>query len=398
MKVHIVGAGLGKTEYLTQYAKSTIETADLVITTQRIYDNLKFLNENTLCLEISKTVPFINENLNNFKNICVLASGDIGFFSIAKTLKNTLPKECELEFISGISSLQALTAKLGTSYDDVKFLSAHGRSSSLIAHICYNKKVFLLTGGERKAHDLIKELVEAGLGDVTITVGENLAEITERIFTKKAKDFGDLTFENLTVMLVENDNFVEHFAKISDEDFIRGKSPMTKHAVRVLSIDALDIKPYENIVDIGAGTGSVTVAMARKAYEGSVTAIERNFDAISLIKENIAKFGAYNITVKNTLAPEGLIGNFDKAFIGGSSGNLKEIIDTLLTKNNCKKIVVNAITLETLNEAINAFKENNMKTVIFCVNVAVAEKISSYNMMKAQNPIYILCGEKNENN
>jgi precorrin-6Y C5,15-methyltransferase (decarboxylating) len=138
--------------------------------------------------------------------------------------------------------------------------------------------------------------------------------------------------------------------------------------------------------------------MARCTYEGTVFAIEKECYALELIEENKIKFGAYNISVINAVAPDGLdeLPAADKVFIGGSSGNLKEIIRKIMTKNEYVKVVVNAITLETLNEAIQCFNEMKLSTDIICVNVSKSEKIGNYNMMKAQNAIYIISGVKQD--
>ncbi len=380
---------------MTQQAKEALQKAALVITTERLYTKLGHLNPNTISKPILAIVPFIKEQQTQLANLCVLVSGDVGFFSISNLLQTALPEHC-FEFISGISSLQALTAKLGINYDDMKMLSAHGRELNLIPQVCYNKKIFLLTGGENKAQDCIAQLHHAGLSDVLVTIGENLSEENERVITDKARNLLDLRFENLAVMIIQNPLAVDYYEDIPDSAFIRGSSPMTKESIRNLSITALAIKPTDKIIDIGSGTGSVAIQMARKAHEGSVLAIEKETAAIDLIKQNINKFSAYNVEVKQTTAPAGLDENLfiDKAFIGGSSGNLETIIDFLVQKSCCKKIVVNAITLQTLQQATTTLKKHGFAVQISCINIAAAEAIGDYQLMKAQNPVYIISGEQ----
>ena len=380
---------------MTQQAKEALQQAALVITTERLYTKLGHLNPNTISKPILAIVPFIKEQQTQLANLCVLVSGDVGFFSISNLLQTALPEHC-FEFISGISSLQALTAKLGINYDDMKMLSAHGRELNLIPQVCYNKKIFLLTGGENKAQDCIAQLHHAGLSDVLVTIGENLSEENERVITDKARNLLDLRFENLAVMIIQNPLAVDYYEDIPDSAFIRGSSPMTKESIRTLSITALAIKPTDNIIDIGSGTGSVAIQMARKAHEGSVLAIEKETAAIDLIKQNINKFFAYNVKVKQATAPAGLDENLfiDKAFIGGSSGNLETIIDFLVQKSCCKKIVVNAITLQTLQQATTTLKKHGFAVQISCINIAAAEAIGDYQLMKAQNPVYIISGEQ----
>ncbi len=393
LKIYVVGAGVGDERYLTGYALEKIQKAQMLVTTKRLCNSLGHLNKNSVCKEIGQIAAFIKENVGKIADVCILVSGDTGFFSIGKMLKTQLA-EFEMQFINGLSSFQFLAARLQTSYDDMKLLSGHGRDVNIVPNVCYNKKVFLLTGGNKKAHDFIRELNDAGLKDVIVTVGENLSENTERIITDTVQNLLCQSFCELSVMIVQNDKFVSSFEKVTDKDFIRSNVPMTKDAIRILSISKLDIKPYDNVIDVGAGTGSVAIGLARAASEGYVLALEQKQEALDLIKLNREKLRAYNVIVKKALAPDGLDDfKADKAFVGGSSGNLKEIINTLVDKNGCKKIVVNAITLETLQEATTAFKNNNMNTDICCINVAQSEQIGSYNMMKAQNPVYIISGE-----
>lgn len=393
MMVTIVGAGLGKIELLSQLAREKIQAADLVIATDRLYEKFCSLNKNSLSLPLSKIGEQIKMS-QDLQNIVLLASGDVGFYSISKSLKDILSGH-EIEFITGTSSLQYLASKLQISYENIKTVSVHGREQSAIPFVCYNERIFLLTGGKYKAHDVIEQLISSGLGEVAVTVGENLSDENERILTGKATELQGVQFDNLSVLLVENQGYVNRDKAVFDSDFVRSNVPMTKEDIRFLSLSILDIQPTDIVYDVGAGTGSVAIGMAYRASESFVYGIEKNEAAITLIHQNREKLGAYNLCVLNAKAPEGIaeLPSPNKVFIGGSSGNLKEIFELLLKKNPAVKIVVNAITLQTLSEAISCFEEHQMKTSIRCINSSVSEKIGRYDMMKAQNPIYIISGE-----
>ena len=84
---------------------------------------------------------------------------------------------------------------------------------------------------------------------------------------------------------------------IKDSEFLRGKVPMTKEEVRAVSIAKLDMKDTDICLDIGAGTGSVSIEMARFASKGKVYAIEEKQEAVDLIKENMKKFHISNIEI-----------------------------------------------------------------------------------------------------
>jgi precorrin-6Y C5,15-methyltransferase (decarboxylating) len=189
---------------------------------------------------------------------------------------------------------------------------------------------------------------------------------------------------------------------LPDESFIRDKVPMTKEEIRSISISKLKLTRDAVIYDIGAGTGSVSVEMALQCTDGTVYAIEKKPEAISLIEQNKRKFGADNLIAIEGAAPQAIevLPAPTHAFIGGSSGNLKSIIKLLLDKNPGIRIVINAITLETISEALQCIK--NMETAeaeVVQVSVSKAQSLGEYHMMLGQNPVYIIsCTGKSAGN
>ncbi|MEG1163229.1 MAG: precorrin-6y C5,15-methyltransferase (decarboxylating) subunit CbiE [Anaerovoracaceae bacterium] len=396
MRVSVVGAGPAGKKFFTEVATDQIVSADCVLTSKRLEKTINQLNNNIKVLGVMEIVDYINNPLEGENHICVVASGDVGFYSIASTIKRLVTTNVELEFISGISSFQYFTAKLQMGYENMKFVSLHGKEKSIVPYVCYNENVFSLTGGAEKAHDIIRELIEVGMDSVTVSVGENLGSSSERIVSGTPRELADLVFEDLSVLVVNNKNYVNHYTPLTDDDFIRGKSPMTKESIRNLSVEALSIAPTDVVYDIGAGTGSVTVAMARRCFESTVYAIEKEDYAIELIHQNIEKCGAYNIKVIENVAPLGIedLPPADKVFIGGSTGKLKDILDTVLAKNPNTVVVVNAVTLETIAEVTKLFEQLEFETETICINVSKAQKLGRYNLMKAENPVYIIKGAK----
>ncbi|MGB4440316.1 MAG: precorrin-6Y C5,15-methyltransferase (decarboxylating) subunit CbiT, partial [Sedimentibacter sp.] len=177
---------------------------------------------------------------------------------------------------------------------------------------------------------------------------------------------------------------------------ITGLSPMTKNEVRTVSISKLNLKNDFIVYDIGAGTGSVSIETALKLSNGSLYAIEKNEDAVELIKKNIEKFKAYNIEIIKSVAPDGLetLPKPDSVFVGGSSGNLDKIIEAILKKNPFVNVVINTITLENLNESLSCMEKYKFNNVdIINVAISKAKKAGPYNMMMGQNPIYIISGK-----
>lgn len=188
-----------------------------------------------------------------------------------------------------------------------------------------------------------------------------------------------------------------HFIGIADTEFIRGNIPMTKEEVRILTLAKAKIKADDIIIDIGAGTGSLSIEAALLAPKGKVFALEKNLEGIDLIKKNAEKFQANNITVINAYAPEGMadLPQADVIFIGGSGKNLQAIIDqsaTLLKKNG--KIIVNAVTVETIYNALTYLHAKHYKVEAFSVGINRINNIGTYNMFQALNQITIIVSEK----
>ena len=171
---------------------------------------------------------------------------------------------------------------------------------------------------------------------------------------------------------------------------------MTKEEIREISVSKLRLTDRSVVYDVGAGSGSVSVETALRAREGKVFAIEKNPVAVQLLHRNRKKFRADNLQIVEGLAPEALeeLPAPTHAFIGGSSGNLKDILRLLLKKNPCVRVVINCITLETVGEALDAMKTLPLgHTDIVSVSVARAKKAGPYHMMMGQNPVYILSAD-----
>lgn len=390
MKLSVIGAGPGDPTFFTGTALRCLKEADVIyVTAKRLENKLPNISEKMMYLSYKNLVDTLLKEKN--RRIALLVSGDVGFYSVSSLLKKSLPG-WDLTYINGLSSLQLMCARVGVPYDKIKTVSLHARNLSPVPFVSYNKWTFFLTGGERKAGMVLAELDQAGLGKVHAWVGENLSAPNERLMEGDAHKLGGEIFDDLTVILVRNEKWTDSSKTLKDEDFVRGKVPMTKEEIRAVSLFKLSLRPEDICFDIGAGTGSVSAAMAYKAREGMVYAIDKNEDAIALIKENIRSLGAYNIVPILGLAPEALISlpTPSAAFIGGSLGNMDKIVQYIISKNPEIKIVINAITLETLHEVLESFKRLKLDPQISCISLAKAESVGKYHMMKGENPVYVI--------
>lgn len=397
-QLYLVGIGMGNEKNRTVEAEQICQSADLLISARRMLQSVK--TEGKVVFESYKPdeiAAYLAEH-PQYETAAVLLSGDIGFYSGAKKLYDAIERtegleQMEIYPVSGISSVVYFCGKLGVSWENVHLLSLHGRKQNLIDAVKYHEKVFVLCGEKDGISKICCKLKEYGLGDVKVAVGTDLSYEQERIVQGTAESLMKEDFAPLSVLLICNPDVKKRIGHGLDDDlFLRGKVPMTKSEVRSISLSKLRLHKDAVVWDVGAGTGSVSIEAASLAKDGVVYAIEKKDEAIDLLEQNKRKFGTDNLEIIKGLAPEALEGlpAPTHAFIGGSSGNLKEILEVLLEQNPRVRVVINAIALETVAEAMQCLKSMAFTDVdIAQVSVAKGKKLGSYEMMMGQNPVYI---------
>ncbi|MBQ8332923.1 MAG: precorrin-6A reductase [Clostridia bacterium] len=391
-KITIIGIGPGSEDLMTAEAKAALAECDAVIGAKSVTESLH-TTKPVFHEFLPQKVRAVLDGHPSIRHAAVVMRGDVGFYSGTKKLLDALDGY-DVTLLSGISSIPVFAAKIKMSWDDAAMISLHGRDANLIHAVSGSRKVFALTGGENTVDVICRKLCEYGFGELPVIVGERLSYPDEKITRGCAADFTEKTFDSLAVLYLENKTAVcRHRHGIPDEEFLRGDVPMTKSEVRTISMAKLDLPADAIVYDIGAGTGSVSVECALAAYDGQVYAIEKEANAAELIRQNKVKFRTDNLQVIEGLAPDALteLPAPTHVFIGGSSGNLREILAALLAKNPAVRIVLNAVTLETQTEAAEcakAFGFAEYETV--SVNIARSRKLGRYHMMTAQNPVSVI--------
>ena len=314
---------------MTRDAELACAEADLILGAARVTAALARFGKPALNAVLpSDIVQKIRESRDG--RVVVAMSGDTGFFSGAKRLLPLLA-DCELRVLPGVSSVSAFCARLGIAWDDAVLVSAHGRDGNLPAKVRQNPKVLALAGGAGGVEALLRSLCDCGLGDVRVTVGENLSYDNERIRTGTAAELAGESFDSLALLLIENPVAARAVTTHGrpDTDFLRGETPMTKQEVRAVTLSKLRLTRGAVCWDLGAGTGSVSLEMAERCEDGQVYAVEREEAACRLIEENRRRLGIGNVTVVRGTAPACLdaLPAPTHVFVGGSGGQLRAILE-----------------------------------------------------------------------
>lgn len=392
-RVTILGTGVGSEGMLTIEADRACRDAQKIIGAKRLTESLErygkpFVNA-VLPADIVKAVFEGPE-----ERIVVAMSGDTGFFSGTKKLLPLL-RSAEVRVLPGISSIIYFCSRLGTSWDDALLISAHGRACNYLAKIRKNPKVIALTGGDTDTNVILADLCANGLGHVRVTVGADLSYPEEKIVSGTAAELKDTRFPSLAVLMAENP--AATCAPVPcgwpDSAFLRAEVPMTKQEVRAVTLAKLGVTKNAVCWDVGAGTGSVSLEMAEAAEDGFVYAVEQKEAACELIGKNKLHLGISNVEVVRGSAPEALenLPAPTHVFIGGSSGNMKEILELILRKNPQARIVLNTVTAESFAEAVTLMKTLPFTdTDITELSSAHGRSVGRYHLMTAQNPVYVI--------
>ena len=398
--------GAGDADTLTLGGLRALEGADAVVGSARM---LEALPATACAYRVRAVTPAQIESALGeapWERAAVVMSGDVGLFSGARGLPERLEAafpDCEVRLVPGVSSAQLLAARLRVPWQGWRMASAHGVDCDVCALASCGVPAFLVTGGATRAQDLCARLVRAGMGQVRACVGERLGYPDERVVAGSASELARERFDNLSVLLLNPQTASDATAParrwpyatqgIADEEFARGEAPMTKQEVRAVALAKLRVAASDVVYDVGAGTGSVSVELARAASCGHVYAVERDPAAADLARANAERFGTANLTVVEGEAPEALAGLSAPAaaFVGGTAGRLADVLVALRAANPRVRVACTCVTLETLAQATALLATSGWEGFEACeVSVARTREVGGYHMMRGANPVFVV--------
>ena len=401
-KIVLAGIGPGSSDLWTHEFDRALKEADVIFGAKTVLDDLVGPCNGTGLSSNSKDSPLVSEYdpekilgyLKEHPDLTkplVVYSGDISLCSGAKKgEKFFLEKGFQVRKISGISSIALFANRLSLALEETKVVSAHGRKCNVNGFAKRNIHLIVLPSDIEDAKNIIDSLDEG----CSVTAGINLGSDAEKIFeVTDTKEL--LKCKGKVLLYIHNPKALEWKINsgLRDSDITRGNVPMTKEDIRALSIRRLGLTKGAILWDVGAGTGSISMEAALLDPTIDVYAVERKDEAVELLKENKKKFGLGNVTIVKGIAPEALEGlpKPDAVFVGGSGGNLEDIIDAARNANPEASVVINCVTLETMAETVGVLDKKGITDAdIIQVNVSHYEKKGSYHLADAQNPVYII--------
>ncbi|MBU2538554.1 MAG: precorrin-6y C5,15-methyltransferase (decarboxylating) subunit CbiE [Proteobacteria bacterium] len=340
-------------------------------------------------------------------NVGVLASGDPLFFGIGRRLIKEFGSEQLLVF-PALSTMQEACARFHLPWDDMAHVSLHGRKTSHAPGLLFaREKTFVFTdrhnAPDHLARQLLEylELIEADtlIAGCRAHVAENLGTPEERLFSGSLLEAAEQNFAELNVLIITRPLATAESGPmfgLTEAEIAHSRGLITKDEVRAVTLHALRLPSTGVLWDLGAGSGSISVAAARLHPGLTIFAVDRHAEAFANVKRNIRQFGCYNIIPVHGEATDAFRGlpDPDRVFIGGSGGKLKGIIGESAKRLPTGGILVlNGVIDKTVAEAPACMAAHGLKVDLTRIDIE-RTTFPEIEPVKVLNPITVMTGRK----
>ncbi len=412
MVIAVVGTGLDGEKGLTLNARNIVEQATVLAGSKR---HLNYFAEQAVeKIELTNLQTGLEAiaKLNLAEHtVVILASGDPLFFGLGRLLlEKFLPEQ--IQFYPHLSSVQLAFSSLKIPWQDAHLISVHGRNTDELVKLLKQgrEKIALLTDSYNNPAAIASLFLSLDLPlDYSFYICENLGSIDEKItyfsFEQliKLSNLDSNYFASLNVLILlrqtQNENLkLDNLPLIGLPDgsflsFSDRPSLITKKEVRLSILGELSLQPKQTVWDIGAGTGSVSIEIARLCPTSKVFAIEKTSMGSNLITKNCQRFKVDNISSINGKAPKALLNlpNPNRICIGGSGGNLIEILNYCGQKLTENGIIVMAFaTIEHQLQAINWFNNNSWQYRLLQLQISRSVPVHHLTRFTPLNPVTLI--------
>jgi precorrin-6Y C5,15-methyltransferase (decarboxylating) len=325
------------------------------------------------------------------QRVCILASGDPGFFGIVRALSERFGPDA-LAVHPAPSSVALAFARVGVPWDDAVVVSAHGRSlADAVAAIGDHRKVAVLVSPDHPPEALARALLDAGRTARRVAVCTNLAAPDETVVHTDLEGLATEKWDPLAVVVLWTEPLVAPAPSVTwglpDERFAHRAGMITKAEVRAIALGKLDLPSHGVLWDVGAGSGSVAVECARLQPDLRVIAVERSPRDAERIRANASAHRAV-VEVVEGEAPLALaaLPDPDRAFVGG--GGL-EVLDATIARLRPHGTIV--ATYAALDRAAGAWSRLG---ALVQVAISRGEPIGRAGALRlaAENPVFVCWG------
>ncbi|MGK7932123.1 MAG: precorrin-6y C5,15-methyltransferase (decarboxylating) subunit CbiE [Microcystaceae cyanobacterium] len=412
MVISVVGIGLEGKDSLTTSVQQIVNEATVLVGGRRHLSYFPdHLGEKLEIKELTATINQLKSLINQQEKIVILATGDPLFFGIGRILVEHFSSH-QLQFYPHLSCVQLAFNRLKIPSQDSQVISVHGRDLHSFTS-CLQKgveKLAVLTDSINHPAAIANFYLSLDSPcHYTLFVCENLGDKSEKISqflpneisilgSQSVEDFSSLNvviFIRQPAPLTIETGELPLFS-LNDSDFISFSDHpnlMTKKEIRSLILGELALQPNQIIWDIGAGTGSVSIEIARLCPSSQIYAIEKTAMGISLIDKNSEKFQVANIITLQANAPNGLDGlpSPHRIFIGGTGGNLEAILSLCQDRLQDKgRLVMAFATLEHCGQVIEWLKQENWTYQLLQVQISRSSPVATLTRFSPLNPVMII--------
>ena len=434
-KIHIIGIGFRP---LDRKAGEAVLESEVVLTNNRLLEVFKnyeeytrVTNKITVHDSVYEMLDYIGDNYRG-KKIALLAAGDPMFFGIGRLVIERFGKDA-VEIYPDLSSVQVAFSKIPETSNNALMISLHGGPDAarrrkleyeiddIPSLLATHNKIAILTDKVNNPGKIAEALASRYRKGVlpyaptfVMYVCERLGYADEKIIEGTPEEIAGMSFSdpNVVVIIQDTDNPPipplnegghggvtiqrEIIFGLKENEISHSRGLITKDEVRAVTMHKLRIPERGVLWDIGAGSGSVSVEAARLSPGLKVFAVEKDEEQINNVVVNINRFNITNIEVVRGEAPEALrtLPSPDRVFIGGSGGRMDTIVNLISEKMGSGIVVINATTIETLNEAVHGLGKNNFIVEISEISVSRSKTVGKKRHMSALNPVFVIRGEK----
>ncbi|NEP08889.1 MAG: precorrin-6y C5,15-methyltransferase (decarboxylating) subunit CbiE [Symploca sp. SIO2C1] len=409
--VNVVGIGLDGAAGLTDTVRQLVEQATFLVGSERHLNYFPNHPASRLILtDFTEAIQQISTHLETANsNICivVLVSGDPLFFGLGRLLLAQLPPS-QLTFHPHLSSVQLAFNRIKVPWQDAQLISVHGRSLEqlTVALQQSEKKIGVFTDRKNTPNAIAKLLLGLDIAKCyEFWVCENLGGTDEQVQCFPVEQVLQQTFAPLNIVVLLRQSEPTHqsldinslpllgLADSTFANFPDRPGLITKREVRLLILGELALQPGQIVWDIGAGTGSVSIEIARLCKTSQVYAIEKTAIGSTLIEENCQRLQVKNVVSIHGRAPDILaqLPTANRIFIGGSGGNLSAILDSCQANLTTDGLVVLALaTLEHLNQALDWFNSHSWNYRLLQIQLSRSVPVAELTRFTPLNPVTIL--------